>query len=125
VQGYDRGTGKNASKEEIGVNSAGVAISNTETIFNSDGALKADPYVEDTGLVEDTLSSVLLPQAKSARQGVVLLGRLIQKIGAGEGTPCCGAPCCAVLSGYHAPGCCRALRWQSGMSVLSHLRAVQ
>lgn len=84
-QGYDRATGRNASKEETGINSAGVAISDTETIFNSEAALAADPYVNDTGLVEDGLTSVLLPQARSAVQGVRLLGQLIAAKGAGEG----------------------------------------
>lgn len=58
-------TGRNDSKEETGVNSAGVSVSATETIFNSKGALAADPYLEDTGLIEDVLASVLLDQASS------------------------------------------------------------
>ncbi len=139
LQGYDRASGRNASKEETGINSAGVAISDTETIFNSDGALKADPYLNDTGLVEDSLTSVLLPQARSARHGVQLLAKLIASKGNGEGglggeygaagwlaclpstvlSKCsmCAAvlllagclPCCLM----RAPYLCRALRlWQ-------------
>ncbi|KAI7845655.1 hypothetical protein COHA_000769 [Chlorella ohadii] len=71
--------------EEVGINSAGVALSSTETIFSSDAALAADPYNLDTGLLEDNIASILLPQMTSARQGVELLGQYIQTLGSAEG----------------------------------------
>ena len=40
-----------------------MALSSTETIFSSDAALAADPYNLDTGLLEDNIASILLPQA--------------------------------------------------------------
>lgn len=83
----DASAGRNASGETAGVNSAGVAVSGTETILNSAAALAADPYNAASGLTEDALPSLLLPQATSARQGVALAGRWVESasIGAGEG----------------------------------------
>ncbi len=76
---------KDLSFEETGINDYGVAISATETIFNSDAILALDPYVTDTGLTEDAITSVVLPHATSAREGIRLLGRIIETAGAGEG----------------------------------------
>ena len=73
------------SFEETGINDYGVAISATETIFNNAAALKADPYLETTGVTEDAVTSVVLPYATSAKEGVRLLGRVIEQAGAGEG----------------------------------------
>lgn len=77
--------GKDHSYEEQGFNTAGVTMSATETIFSSAKALKADPYVDNTGITESEVTSVLMPQIKSARQGVELLGKIIETQGAGEG----------------------------------------
>ncbi len=76
---------KDLSFEETGINDFGIAISATETIFNSDAILAVDPYVTDTGLTEDSITSVVLPYATSAREGIRLLGRVIETAGAGEG----------------------------------------
>ena len=72
------------SYEEAGINEHGLTISATETIYNSDRALAVDPYVE-SGITEDGIASVILAQAKSAREGVRLLGRIVERQGAGEG----------------------------------------
>lgn len=80
----DEAAARNASSESSGVNEAGVALTATESIYNSKAALAADPYVPD-GIIEDVIPSVLLPQATSAREGMALLGRLVLKYGAGEG----------------------------------------
>ncbi|TDR76686.1 C69 family dipeptidase [Paludibacterium purpuratum] len=77
--------GKSQSYEEAGFNSAGVTMSATETIQSSDAALKADPYLDKTGITESEVTSILLPQIKSARQGVELLGKIIDTQGSGEG----------------------------------------
>ncbi|PRW44358.1 peptidase C69 [Chlorella sorokiniana] len=71
--------------EEVGINSAGVALSSTETIFSSDSALAADPLNLESGVLEDNIASILLPQMMSARQGVELLGQYIQQLGSAEG----------------------------------------
>ena len=68
-----------ASLEEVGVNSAGVVVSATETITARAAALAADPLVADTGLTEDALASLLLPhpEATTARATVQARGRLL------------------------------------------------
>ncbi|OKB66838.1 peptidase C69 [Serratia marcescens] len=76
---HDKSTG------EAGFNSVGVGISATETIYNGQQALKVDPYVEKTGITEDAIQTVLLPQIHSAREGAELLGKIIEQKGAGEG----------------------------------------
>jgi dipeptidase len=78
-------TKRNHSYEEAGINAYGVAMSATETIFNSTNALKADPYNTRTGLIEDSVTSIVLPYATSAREGVRILGGYVEKVGAGEG----------------------------------------
>ena len=78
-------TKPNHSFEEAGINEYGVAMSATETIFNSAKALKADPYLDKTGLIEDSITSIILPYATSAREGARLLGDYVEKAGAGEG----------------------------------------
>lgn len=40
----------NPSFEEVGFNDRGVALSATETIFNSDAVLAVDPYLIETGI---------------------------------------------------------------------------
>lgn len=78
------GTG-GLSFEEAGFNDHGVGISATETIFSNARVLKVDPYNKQTGVVEEVIPSILLPQIKSAREGVALLGKLIETYGSGEG----------------------------------------
>ena len=68
-----------------GFNEAGVGFSGTESIFARDDALKIDPYVEDTGITEDDIPDVILPRAKTARESVALLGKIVEEKGAGEG----------------------------------------
>ncbi|QCD45143.1 C69 family dipeptidase [Campylobacter mucosalis] len=69
----------------VGYNDAGVGISGTETIYAKDELLKIDPYNEEKGITEDDIPDVLLPRMKSAKEGVMLLGEIIETIGAGEG----------------------------------------
>lgn len=76
--------GKSLSYEESGFNTSGITMSATESISSSAKALKADPYVKD-GITESSVTSVLLPQITSARQGVELLGKIIETQGSGEG----------------------------------------
>lgn len=75
----------NTSFEEAGFNDAGVAISATETIMSNDDLLKIDPYVEETGVTEEAIVTILLPQIHSAREGVLRLGQIIESYGSGEG----------------------------------------
>lgn len=71
--------------DESGFNDAGVGVSATETIVSNPATLAVDPYVKDTGVVEDVITTFLLAQAKTARDGVMLLGRIIEQKGAAEG----------------------------------------
>lgn len=75
----------NSTFEEAGFNDAGVGISATETIVSNAATLKVDPYVADSGIVEEAIPTILLPQIKSAREGVMMLGKIIEEKGSGEG----------------------------------------
>ncbi|MCF0253592.1 MAG: C69 family dipeptidase, partial [Duodenibacillus sp.] len=68
-----------------GFNSQGVGLSGTETLFARDEALAHDPYVAGTGVTEDDIPDVILPEATSARHGAQLLGAIIESAGCGEG----------------------------------------
>lgn len=84
-----RGTPSGGTFEEIGFNDVGVGISATETIFSNAKMLKVDPYLDESGvtggITEEAIPTIILPQAKSAREGVLLLGHIIETRGAGEG----------------------------------------
>ena len=69
----------------VGFNEAGVGMSGTESIYAKDELLKLDPYNEATGITEDDILDVVLPRAKTAREGVQILGSIVETIGAGEG----------------------------------------
>lgn len=43
------------------------------------------PYKEKTGITEDAIQTVILPVVRSAREGVKILGKIIEQKGAGEG----------------------------------------
>lgn len=68
-----------------GFNEAGLGISGTESIFASDAVLALDPYNTESGVTEDDIPTVILPECKTAREGVRLLGRIIEEVGCGEG----------------------------------------
>lgn len=68
-----------------GFNEVGVGMTATETIFASEKALKNDPYNEDSGITEDSITDVVLPYINSAKEGAERLGKIIEDKGAGEG----------------------------------------
>lgn len=70
-------------KSEAGINSANVAMSATETITSNPRVLGADPLVPG-GLGEEDFITVILPYIKSARDGVLYTGRLLEKYGTYE-----------------------------------------
>ncbi|KAL4424341.1 hypothetical protein ABPG75_001642 [Micractinium tetrahymenae] len=80
----NRSSGSNTSNESVGINSAGVAMSATESFNNRREAVKADPYCKDAGLREDAPLSLVLPRATSSRHAAELLGGMLSKYGAGE-----------------------------------------
>ncbi len=66
-----------------GVNAYNVAMTATETITSNPRVLGADPMVEK-GLGEEDLVTVTLPYIKSAREGVLRLGKLHEQYGTYE-----------------------------------------
>ncbi|WP_288594443.1 C69 family dipeptidase [uncultured Sutterella sp.] len=66
-----------------GFNDAGLGVSATESIYASDEVLKLDPY-EKLGIKERDIADVILAQAKTAKEGAALLGRIVETQGAGE-----------------------------------------
>ncbi|WP_371230513.1 C69 family dipeptidase [Pseudomonas sp. QE6] len=70
---------------EFGANEAGVILSATNSTEPNEKAAKADPLVADEGgVIEAILPDLILPQAKTAREGVELLGKYVETLGAGE-----------------------------------------
>lgn len=83
---WDAKKSDNQSKfyEERGINEFNVAISATTSTEVNKSAQKADPLVKQ-GVIEAIIPSLILAQAKTAKEGVVLLGQYVEKYGAGEG----------------------------------------
>lgn len=68
---------------EAGINEANVAMSETETITSNPRVLGADPLVAG-GIGEEDMLTIVLPYIKSAREGVLRLGMLLEKYGTYE-----------------------------------------
>jgi len=69
--------------EEVGINSANVAVTATFSADGNEKSKKADPFVK-VGIEESVIPTLLLSQATSARQAVELLGGYVETIGATE-----------------------------------------
>ncbi len=81
---FEWGGGSPAPYSEAGTNEKGVSVSATETT-NMNSAIKAvDPTNRDTGIGEFNIADVVLGQADSARDGVELLGSIIDEYGSCE-----------------------------------------
>lgn len=65
------------------INSLNVAMSATETISSNGLVLGADPLV-DEGLGEEDYVSITIPFIKTAKEGVIRLGSLVEKYGTYE-----------------------------------------
>ncbi|WP_461535385.1 C69 family dipeptidase [Spongorhabdus nitratireducens] len=70
--------------EERGVNEVGVAMSATNSAEVNEKAAKADPLA-DQGIIEQNMVGLVLGEATTAKHAVEILGRYIEKYGAGEG----------------------------------------
>ena len=68
---------------ECGVNAANVAMSETETITSNPRVQGADPLVKG-GIGEEDLLTIVLPYIRSAREGVLRLGALLERYGTYE-----------------------------------------
>ena len=69
--------------EEVGINSANVAVTAAFSAEGNEKSQKADPFV-DVGIEESVITTLMLSQATSARDAVELVGRLMEEIGAAE-----------------------------------------
>ena len=83
---YDsaRGDGSNGAFGEHGFNEAGVSMTSTVTAIPNKKVLEKDPLKAD-GLAEAAMLDVVLPRAKTAREAIELLGKVIQEKGSAEG----------------------------------------
>ena len=68
---------------EAGINSRHVAMTETETITSNARVLGSDPLVK-TGIGEEDLLTITLPYIRSAREGVLRLGKLLETYGTYE-----------------------------------------
>lgn len=69
--------------EEAGINSAGVAMSATESAYANPRVLGCDPF-EPAGILEEAMLTVVLPYIQSAKEGVERLGKIVEQHGAAE-----------------------------------------
>ena len=67
--------------EEAGTNSKGLTVSATQSLNANAAIKKADPFT-DEGIEESEMATVLLSEAKSARDGVELLTSIYEDVGA-------------------------------------------
>lgn len=70
--------------DEAGFNEYGVSMSATVSASANDAILEIDPYVEN-GLAESSMTSVILPHVKSAKEGIELLAKIVTENGSAEG----------------------------------------
>ena len=84
---------KNGVWPATGINSANVAMTATETITSNPRVLGADPLVKykeekgkkiPGGIGEEDLVTIVLPYIRTAREGVIRLGGLLEKYGTYE-----------------------------------------
>ena len=68
---------------EAGINACNVAMTETETITSNPRVLGADPLVKG-GIGEEDMLTIVLPYIRSAREGVLRLGALIERYGTYE-----------------------------------------
>ncbi|SFH65365.1 C69 family dipeptidase [Pisciglobus halotolerans] len=69
--------------EEAGINSQNVGMSATESTTTKDSVLAFDP-LEEEGIAEDAMLTVVLPYIESAKEGVERLGKIIEEKGSAE-----------------------------------------
>lgn len=70
--------------EAAGWNEYGVAMTATVTAECNEAALEADPLTDD-GIYESSMVTVVLPRIKTAKEGVELLGTIMDEKGCQEG----------------------------------------
>ena len=73
----------NGTWAAAGINSENIAMSATETITTNSRILGLDP-LEDAGIGEEDMVTLVLPYIHSAKEGVLRLGELLEKYGTYE-----------------------------------------
>ena len=73
--------GRYDAYSEAGINEKGVSCSATLSTSYNEKAEEADPVTEETGIGEYNYASVILGESATAREGVELLGSLIDEQG--------------------------------------------
>ena len=83
---YDaaRGDGSNGNFGAHGFNEVGVSMTATVSATPHDKILKADPLVKD-GLPEASMIDLVLPRAKTAREGIEIVAKTLDEKGSAEG----------------------------------------
>ena len=59
-------------------------MSATESAYSNQNVLAYDPLVKDTGIGEEAMVTITLPYVKTAKEGVLRLGKLIEEYGTSE-----------------------------------------
>lgn len=77
-------TPKDGVYDEAGFNEFGVSMSATVSASANDAIQKIDPYVKD-GLAESSMTSVVLPSVKTAREGIERIAKIVTEKGSAEG----------------------------------------
>ncbi|MGN0170381.1 MAG: C69 family dipeptidase [Lachnospiraceae bacterium] len=68
---------------EVGMNEKGVAVSATVSTYDNSKVEAVDP-LSYTGLCEISITTMILQEATTAKEGVQIIARLVDKYGAGE-----------------------------------------
>ncbi len=84
VYDSDRGNGSNGNFAAHGFNELGVAMTATVSATPNDKVLKEDPLVKD-GLPEASLVDLALPRAKTAREVIETVAKVLDEKGSAEG----------------------------------------
>ena len=84
VYDSDRGNGSNGDFGAHGFNEAGVSMTATVSATPNDKVLKQDPLVEN-GLAEAAMVDLALPRAKTAREVIETVAKVLDEKGSAEG----------------------------------------
>lgn len=84
VYDSDRGNGSNGNFAAHGFNEVGVSMTATVSATPNDKVLKEDPLVKD-GLPEASLVDLALPRAKTAREVIETVAKVLDEKGSAEG----------------------------------------
>lgn len=79
------GTHAHTPYEEAGTNEKGVMVSATESLYGNEAVAAVDPFTDD-GIEEAEITTVLLSEAATAKEGVELLASIYDTVGANAGS---------------------------------------